>query len=263
MMHDWFVSGVNEMLLLFVIAVVAAVVDAIAGGGGLITVPSLMIAGLPPVTVLGTNRFQAVIGELTTSFMYLRSGQLTWQQLKLGLLFTVIGSVFGSMMVSMLDKHTLEILLPVLMVAITLYSMTSSKLKATSSSAAKVATVSFMVFAGLILGFYNGFFGPGTGSLWMLSLVIFLGYTIKQATMVTKPLNLMGNVVSLGLFVYIGQVDYRLGLVMGIGQVVGSVLGSQLVLHHGPRFIRPVFICVTLLMTSKLLWEHLPAGWWV
>ncbi|MCE0496215.1 TSUP family transporter [Vibrio salinus] len=250
-------------VFLFGIAIIAGIVDAIAGGGGLITVPALLLTGLPPMSVLGTNRLQAVIGELTTSFMYISSRQLPVKGIISGLICTSTGAVCGALAVSLIDKEALETLLPVLMVAITLYSVLSGKLKATEASEPKISTTHFMMLCGLLIGFYNGFFGPGTGSFWMLAFVTLLGYTIKQATMATKPLNLTGNFISLILFVFLGQVDYQLGLIMGIGQIIGSVIGSRFVLSYGTRLVRPVFITVTLIMTTKLIYEHVPVGWFI
>ncbi|MGF1763250.1 TSUP family transporter [Aliivibrio kagoshimensis] len=251
-------SSDSVYLLLFTIAVLAGVVDAIAGGGGLITIPSLLLLGLPPMVALGTNRLQAVIGELTTSLMFIFSKQLPTKGIVTGIFFTSIGALIGSFAVSIIDKESLEILLPIMMVAITVYSITSNKLKSTTTSIAKLSTPRFMVLAGLIIGFYNGFFGPGTGSIWMLAFVILLGYTIKQATMATKPLNLVGNIASLILFIVLGHVDYTLGLIMGAGQIIGSIIGSKFVITYGTRLVRPVFISVTMMMTAKLIYEHLP-----
>lgn len=250
-------------LLFFTIAVLAGVVDAIAGGGGLITIPSLLLLGLPPMVALGTNRLQAVIGELTTSLMFIVSKQLPTKGMGIGIVSTSIGALAGSFAVSIIDKESLEILLPIMMVAITVYSITSTRLKSTEASVAKLSTTKFMMIGGMVIGFYNGFFGPGTGSIWMLAFVILLGYTIKQATMATKPLNLVGNIASLILFIVLGHVDYTLGLIMGVGQIVGSIIGSKFVITYGTKLVRPVFISVTMTMTAKLIYEHLPADLFV
>ena len=250
-------------VFLFLISIIAGVVDAIAGGGGLITVPSLLLVGLPPMTVLGTNRLQAVIGELTTSVMFMRNKQFPVQGIVLGLIFTSFGAVLGTLAVGVIDKQVLEKLLPILMVAITLYSIFAKKLKATEATEPVLSNTHFMVVCGLLIGFYNGFFGPGTGSFWMLAFISLLGYTIKQATMATKPLNLIGNVISLILFIWLGSVDYQLGLIMAGGQIIGSVIGSKCVISYGNRLVRPVFISVTLIMTSKLLYENFSSAWFV
>ncbi|WP_404343827.1 TSUP family transporter [Pseudoalteromonas mariniglutinosa] len=246
------------MLFLFFVAICAGVVDAIAGGGGLISIPSLLIAGVPPVLALGTNRLQAVIGETTAFITFLLHQQIQIKGLFTGIIFTAVGALIGSYSVSLFDKQMLETLLPILMLCITFYAIFSKRLSQPSGYEAKLSTQSFMTYCGLLIGFYNGFFGPGTGSIWMLALVILLGFTIKQASIMTKPLNLTGNFISLLFFIAIGSVDYRLGLIMGAGQIIGAYVGSKLVIFKGDKIVRPIFIVVTLLITSKLLFENVP-----
>ena len=264
-MESGFVLSSGEWIysFLFAVSVFAGIVDAIAGGGGLITIPCLMLSGLPLMTVLGTNKLQAVVGELTTTFMFIASKEMPLKGLTLGIICTSLGALSGACAVSLFEKETLEIVLPVLMVGITFYSVTSKRLEATEPSKAKLTPQKFMVMCGALIGFYNGFFGPGTGSFWMLAFVVLLGYTIKQATMATKPLNLIGNTVSLVLFIILGQVDYTLGLVMGFGQITGSIIGSNFVISHGNRLVRPVFISVTMIMTAKLIYENIFMDWFV
>lgn len=242
--------------LLFFVAVIAGLVDAIAGGGGLITVPSLLLAGLPPMTALGTNRLQAVIGELTAALVFLAHRKMPLDNVFAGIVWTALGALAGSYSVSLVDATILKLIIPVLMVCITLYSVSSKKLTLISQSKPRLRPGVFMALAGATIGFYNGFFGPGTGSLWMLVFVVLLGYTIQQATMATKPVNLTGNAVSLIFFVGIGQVDFVLGLLMGTGQIAGALVGGKVVLVHGHKVVRPIFICVTLAMTGKLLYEN-------
>jgi len=246
----------NQLLLiLFFVAIIAGIVDAIAGGGGLITVPALLLAGIPPFYALGVNRLQAVIGETTSFLTFLAHKQLSTKGLLVGVISTAIGAILGSYSISLFSENNLKILLPILMLAITAYAVFSKRLKSTTNSKAKIDTHRFMILFGLIIGFYNGFFGPGTGSLWMVSFVILLGFTIKQASMSTKPLNLIGNIISLIFFIGLGYVDYQLGLIMGAGQIVGSIIGSKIVISNGDKIVRPVFISVTLIMTVKLIYE--------
>lgn len=247
--------SIEILSFLIFISIVAGVIDAIAGGGGLLTVPALMISGVPPLTALGTNRLQAIIGEFTACIVFIRGKQLKLQDLYYPVAFTAIGAFAGSVLVSQINKESIEIIIPVLMVAITLYSIFSKNLASSNNREAVFTKSQFSVVCGLLIGFYNGFFGPGTGSIWMVSFVLLLGYNIKQATIETKPLNLVGNLISMLLFIAIGQIDYTLGLLMGLGQILGSVIGGQLVLMKGVGLVRPVFITVSTLMTSKLLFE--------
>ncbi|MDW6001835.1 TSUP family transporter [Vibrio mangrovi] len=246
-------------LWLFVVAMVAGVIDSIAGGGGLLTVPALLLGGMSPVMALGTNRFQAVIGETTAFLTFWRYRQIQMTGLMLGVTFTAGGAVLGSYTVRWIDKSLLEMLIPVLMVAISIYSVFSGRLKQSVVSEPRISRYSFMLLCGVVIGFYNGFFGPGTGSIWIIAFITLLGLTIKQASVMTKPLNLTGNAVSLCLFISFGYVDYMAGIVMGFGQVFGAIIGSKIVISNGDRIVRPVFISVTLLMTCKLVYEQVSA----
>lgn len=259
---DFLLSTPHEsvILFLFLVAIVAGFVDAIAGGGGLITVPSLLLSGVPPLTVLGTNRMQSAIGELTSFITFWRNNAINVRGLWWGAGATAVGATLGSFSVSLFSSDLLRAILPVLMVLITLYAILSSRLRASVRSQALLTTKAFMIAGGLSIGFYNGFFGPGVGSIWMLAFIALLGLTVKEASIATKPLNLIGNVISLCFFAYLGSVDYALGLAMGAGQIIGAFAGSHLVIANGDRIVRPVFIIVCSLMTAKLLYENLSAS---
>ncbi len=256
---DFLFSTPHEsvVLFLFLIAIVAGFVDAIAGGGGLITVPGLLLSGVPPITALGTNRMQSAIGELTSVITYWRHNVINVQTLWLGGLATAIGAIAGSFSVSLFSSDLLRSILPIMMVLITLYSIFSNRLRSSIRSRALLSTQSFLIGGGLLIGFYNGFFGPGVGSIWMLAFIALLGLTVKEASISTKPLNLIGNVVSMCFFAYLGAVDYALGLAMGVGQIIGAFAGSRLVIANGDKVVRPCFIAVCLVMTGKLIYENL------
>jgi uncharacterized membrane protein YfcA len=246
----------NIILFLFVIAVIAGFVDAIAGGGGLITVPSLLLSGVPPLTVLGTNRMQSAIGELTAFITFWRNNAINVSGLWIGAIATTIGAVLGSYAVSLFSTDLLKSLLPILMMLITLYSIFSSRLRSSIRSSARLSTAKFMIMGGVLIGFYNGFFGPGTGSIWMLAFLALLGLTVKEASIATKPLNLIGNVISMFFFINLGAVDFTLGLAMGVGQIIGAFVGSHVVISNGDKIVRPVFITVCCVMTTKLIYEE-------
>lgn len=247
----------NLLTVLFIIAIVAGLIDAIAGGGGLITIPAMLILGVPPIITLGTNRMQAVIGELTACVSFSRYGAMKFECLIVGIAATSLGALIGTYAVNLLSGKSLDILIPIMMVGITIYSIFSKNLKRKVSTEPLITTQFFMILCGLLVGFYNGFFGPGTGSIWMICFILLLGYSIKQASIATKPLNLAGNFVSLLFFVSLGKVDFVLGAVMGGGQILGSIIGSHLVIVKGNSIVRPVFIFVTLCMTIKLLYENI------
>ncbi len=249
----------NALLFLFSIAIVAGLVDAIAGGGGLITLPSLLLSGVPPLTVLGTNRMQSAIGELTAFLTFWRNNAVNISGLWIGVCATAFGAIIGSFCISLFSTDLLKSMLPILMAVITVYAIFSTRLRRSVRAQALLSNRTFMIVGGLSIGFYNGFFGPGVGSFWMLAFIALLGYTAKEASIATKPLNLMGNVISLLFFAYIGAVDITLGLAMGAGQIIGSFAGSHLVLNKGDKIVRPVFITVCCVMTAKLLYSEAAA----
>lgn len=226
--------------------------DTIAGGGGLITIPMLLVAGVPPHMALGTNRLQACIGELAATTRFYQKKALPLASLKLGIVFTAMGASLGTFLVSLIDGKQLTPIILVLMVTITLYSIFSKSLTQAHGEP-RMGEPSYYMLAGLGIGFYNGFFGPGTGSIWMISFILLLGLDLKAATIRTKPLNFSGNLISMSCFLWLGMVNYRLGLLMGLGQIVGAYLGSGMVMRRGTRLIRPLFITMTSLTTLKLI----------
>ncbi|HDO7145075.1 TSUP family transporter [Klebsiella pneumoniae] len=247
--------GPQLLFIMFIVAIVAGFVDAIAGGGGLIAMPAFLLAGVPPITALGTNRLQASIGELTSIVVYKRRGLLIQEGLLKGAAWTGFGAVIGSISASIMTKEALEIMLPALMVCILLYTVFSKRIRENTPQKKILSPATFMCVMGIILGFYNGFFGPGTGSLWVVAFVSLMGATIKQASIYTKPLNFTSNIVSLAYFIFIGKVIFLLGGIMALGQIIGAAAGSKLVVKNGEKVVRPFFILVVSAMTIKLIWQ--------
>lgn len=240
------------LLALFVIAIIAGWVDSIGGGGGLICIPALLWAGFTPLETLATNKLQASFGSSTAAINYTRHGLVDVKGQKLAIALTFLGSVCGTLLVQQLDASLLEKAIPVLLIAFALYFLFSPKI----SDADKYQVISPPVFAltvGFGAGFYDGFFGPGTGTFFMMGYVALLGYGVPKATGNTKLLNFTSNIASLLFFALSGHIVWLAGLVMGIGQVIGSYIGSHMAVKHGTRLIRPVLVTVSLLVSLKLL----------
>lgn len=248
------------IVILFFIAIFSGFIDAIAGGGGLISTPAMLILGLPPVIALGTNRLQSSIGELTSILIYKNNGKINGKHLLKGIVSASIGAILGSYFVNSIPNDTLYIILPILMTAILIYTIFSKKIRENKESKKIISLPVFMIIMGVLLGFYNGFFGPGTGSLWVISFISLVGYTIKNASINSKPLNFSSNLVSLFCFIYMGQVNYKVGITMAIGQIIGSTLGSRAVLNNGDKIVRPIFIAVTSVMTMKMIYDGVTLG---
>ncbi len=239
--------------ILFLTAFVAGLIDSIAGGGGLITIPVLLGCGLPPAEALGTNKLQASFGSGSAMLHFARAGVVHLRQCGEGVLCTAIGASLGVWAVQRTDPHLLRHLIPWLLIVIAAYTLFSPRL-GFDDRPPRFSTVPFYLLVGLAIGFYDGFFGPGTGSFWVVALMLGLGYNMTKATGYTKVMNFTSNIVALVLFLAAGQVHFREGLVMGAGQFLGARVGSKLVIRRGTGFIRPIFIMMVLAVTARLLY---------
>jgi len=234
----------------------AGLVDAIAGGGGLLTVPALLAAGVPPLLTLGTNKAQSSVGTALATWRYGRAGLIAWRPLLPALAATALGAGLGTWAVQIIQVATLKLIIPVLMLAAIVYFLASPRM--TDEDAHQ--RISLTAYAGVAggMGFYDGFFGPGTGSIIAASLVGLVGMGLSRATGHTKALNLTSNLVSVGLFIAAGRVLWLVALVMGLANIAGAWVGSHFVLRHGARLIRPLLVVVSVLLTIKILAD--PAG---
>lgn len=240
------------LCFLFAAAVAAGFVDSIAGGGGIITVPALLAVGLPPHLALGTNKLQASFGSLTAALNYRRGNMFSFRALALGIGFTALGAAAGTVTVQVISADWLKQIIPALLLAIFIYVLCNPDLGDVHKPRRMVPWLFYFVF-GCLIGFYDGFFGPGTGSFWTVAFVLCLGFDLKKATAHTKALNFASNIVSLITFLIGGNVVFVAGLTMGVGQALGAYLGSHIVLKRGTRFVRVFFLCVVAITIAKLL----------
>lgn len=221
----------------------AGTIDAIAGGGGLISLPVLMLTGLPAHVALGTNKLQASVGTGVATYHYFKKGLITSNAFLSGLLFGFLGTIGGAFLATHLNNQLLMHIIPFLMFGIFLYSIFAPRL-GVHDQLPKMKENLFYLFFGALLGFYDGFFGPGTGTLWVAALIFFLGYNLVKATAYTKIFNLKSNLIAFTYFGIFHQVNYKIGLVMALGQLAGGKLGARLALHYGASFIRVIFLGV-------------------
>ncbi len=249
-LHDLLLS-----FIVFITALIAGTVDTIAGGGGLICLPVLLLLGLSPQTALGTNKLQACFGAGTASYSFYRSGQIssTNPELLLGILITLLGASLGTLSIIFLSASFIKKIIPYLLLVALIYILFTPQKYLHQTKKPKLNKIIFLIIFGLILGFYDGFFGPGTGSFWAVLIMIFLGLNLKQATMHAKIFNFSSNLAALFWFISFGHINYFIGCVMGIGQALGAILGSQLVLKQGVKLIKPVFILMVSVMIGILL----------
>lgn len=245
--------GVQMLLWVIIGGFVAAFVDAVVGGGGLIAVPVLLLTGMPPTVALGTNKLAASMCSCTSMITFMRSGKVELGVV--GYLFplALLGSVSGTLTLQFIPSSFLRPMVVVMLVAVTIYTLikkqwgresTYTELSLRSKTAAAAAAVG--------LGFYDGFFGPGTGS-FLLFVFLMLGFDFVTAAGNSKVLNFASNIASLGTFIYLGLVNYSVGIPMGIAMIGGALLGSKIAIRKGSAYVRPLFITVTALLIGKQL----------
>lgn len=238
--------------ILFLGGLAAGFVDSIAGGGGLISVPILLSVGIPPQFALGTNKLQSSFGSSMAARNYTRGGLVAVKDLVSGILFTAIGAAIGTLTVQRLSQELLQKMIPILLLIIFIFVLFSKNIGAEDQKP-KIQTGTFFLIFGLILGFYDGFFGPGTGSFWILAFILLLGFNSKKASAYTKWLNFTSNIIALLFFALQGHVLLLPGLIMAGGQMGGAYLGSKLVLRSGTRFIRTFLLLATAATIIRLL----------
>lgn len=242
------------LALLFVTGLVAGFVDSIAGGGGLLSLPVLMSVNFPPQLALGTNKLQAAFGSGSAAVHFTRKGLVSPRECGWGIFYTVIGATVGSVLVLNLDPALLKKLIPVLLLAIAGYMFIKPQL-GDRETAPRMSIARFYPLAGLGLGFYDGFVGPGAGTFWTMAFMLGLGFNLTRATAHTKVMNFASNLVSLIFFSATRRVFIVPGIVMGVGQWLGAWAGSHMVVTRGTKFIRPIFLTMVLAVTLKLIYD--------
>jgi len=236
---------------LVAVAALAGFIDAIAGGGGLLTLPALLAAGVPPVSALATSKLQSSLGTASAAFAYARGGHVQFRKMGGAAATAFAGSATGGIAVQSLDPTFLQALVPVLLIAIAIYFLASPKV-ADQPRPARLRLLAYAGVAGAI-GFYDGFFGPGTGAFLVVSMILLAGMDLVRATANTKLLNLASNLGALLVLAAGGHVIWVLGLATAAGSMTGGQLGSMAALKVGPRVIRPLLVIVSLAMTARIL----------
>ncbi|MDD3267373.1 MAG: TSUP family transporter [Burkholderiales bacterium] len=259
-MHQFFAEHLYYMyLFLIIMGFIAGFVDAIAGGGGLISLPALTYTGMPMAMVLGTNKLQSSIGTGVATFKYYKDGLINFNTVYRGLLMGLLGALLGAITANFIPNDFMHYIVPFLMLAVFIFNLFNKSLGVKEGTKRMDETVFFSVF-GFIIGFYDAFFGPGTGNFWVILIVYFLGYTFLNASGYAKVLNLKSNIFSLMVFVYFGHVNYLIGFIMAIGQFAGGYFGAKMVILKGSKLVRPIFIIVVglnvLLMFYQLIFHH-------
>ena len=237
------------LAFLFLIGVLAGFLDTLVGGGGLLAVPALLLSGIPPIYVLGTNKFQGSMGTGIATFLLFRKKKLDLQSVKNLMIASFIGSVIGGIIVQFVDTEILSFVIPIVLVIIAIYFIVSPKPRVISSSSN--SDKRFESYAVPGVGFYDGMFGPGAGSFFVMTGVMLKKLEIIQATILAKPLNFASNIAGLIVFFIFGHIAFIVGLVMMLGQFIGSFFGTHYLLKANPKVIRILIVISSLAMLAK------------
>lgn len=245
--------NIYTMIFLCCAGFLASLVDSIAGGGGLISLPAYMIAGLPTHIALGTNKFAASMGSLTSSISFIRSGNCNFRLLKIVGPFTFLGSILGVKAVLLIDEGFLQPLVLVLVLGIGVYTFFSKTIGENDTfHGFTKKNLSLSILLGFSLGFYDGFFGPGTGSFLIFGLISILGFNFLKASANARVLNFISNISALVAFALSGNINYLIGIPVCIFMILGAKVGTKLAIKNGTKLIKPIFITMSLAVAIKM-----------
>jgi len=235
----------------------ASFIDSVVGGGGLISLPAIMLTGLPPVVALGTNKAAAFLGALTSVISFMRSGKVDFKIIKYLFPLSFIGSLIGVFVVREIPPDFLRPLVVVMLIAVTIYSLFRKDWgeKSTYDGMTK-KKMYFSAVIALIFGFYDGFFGPGTGS-FLLFAFLCIGFDFICSAANARALNFASNLAAALLFMYFGLVNYAYAIPMGIAMILGAYFGTKMALSKGVAYVKPLFILMTAILIGKQLWDLL------
>ena len=236
------------------VAVLTGFIDSIAGGGGLIMMPALLFAGVPPINALATNKLQSMFGTSVACFNYARKGLVDWRSNWLSIVLIFLAAGAGVIVVQLVSSKALALVIPLLLLAVAAYVLVSPRMS-DEGAHQRIGTHAYTP-VGAAIGFYDGFFGPGTGSFFTTTLVALRGLGLTRATALTKLFNLTSNVAAVLLFAIGGKMLWLLGLSMAAGAMLGGWIGSHTAMRFGAKVIRPLLVILSLGLTARLLWSY-------
>lgn len=235
------------------VAVFTGFLDSIAGGGGLVMMPSLLFAGLPPQLALGTNKVQSSFATTMAFRNYAKAGLVEWRKEKWLALAAFVGAAMGAVLVQQISAEVLNLVVPLLLMGVAAYVLFSPRMDDRQAQEV-LSRKGYAPITGGI-GFYDGFFGPGTGSFFAATLVGLRGEGLTRATGHAKLFNMMTNIAAVLVFAAGGKIIWLLGLAMAVGSMTGSWLGSRFAVRHGAKLIRPLLVTISVLLTAKLIYD--------
>ncbi|WDU47058.1 TSUP family transporter [Taylorella equigenitalis] len=244
-----------QLVLLFSVGLIAGFIDSIAGGGGLITIPVLMLSNVPLISMLAVNKIQGVAGSSTATLTMIKKRVIKFEDVWKPFLASFVGATIGAIAIQFFNEKALSIIIPIVLLGIGFYYLLTPSIGSVEAEPRlSESKFNYGVVPGI--GFYDGAFGPGTGSFFSLSYILLRGKKIIEATGSAKALNFASNIGSMLVFVIGGHAIWSIAIVMAIGQILGAFLGSLVVISKGATWIRPMVVVMCFLMVAKYLYEQ-------
>ena len=246
--------GTVTVISLIILSFVAGFIDSVVGGGGLIQIPALLIslpkASLP--TIFGTNKIAALAGTSISALKYSKRIKFNYKLLITISICAGLASFLGAKVVSYINVNTLKPVILVVLIVIVIYTFLKKDLGSVQTKNLLFhRQLIYGSLIGLIVGFYDGFFGPGTGSFFVLGFVVILGFEFVQASAYSKVINCMTNISALIVFIRQGNYLLELAIIMSVCNITGNLIGTRLALIKGNTFVRTIFLFIAILMTFR------------
>ncbi|PEF34515.1 hypothetical protein CON84_25630 [Bacillus sp. AFS094228] len=252
---------ISTLLLLMFFGFLAAFIDSVVGGGGLISIPALLFSGLSPSAAIATNKLASSMGSLTSTIAFIRSGKVDFKLVSKLFPLIFIGSLLGAWVVNFVSPELLKPMILVLLIAIAIYTFFKKDWGQKSTyhtlTWQKAALFAFAIFA---IGFYDGFLGAGTGS-FILFAFLMIGFDFLHSAGNAKFLNFGSNLAALIMFIFLDTVNFSYGIPMGISMIAGALAGSKFAIKKGVAYVRVLFIIVTVILIVKNIMDYLMGGY--
>jgi len=245
---------------MFILAFSAGFIDSVVGGGGLIQLPAMLIlfAGIPVPTLMGTNKFAGFSGTALATTRYLKQTNVPWKSIWPAILSALIFSFLGARVVSHIHKEDIKMIVLCLLIAVAIYTFLKKEFglhHAPKLNVFQTAVYSFLT--GALLGFYDGFFGPGTGSFLIVVFISLFGFNFLIASASAKLVNCATNISALTYFIITGQINYPLAISVAVFNMAGSFIGSKMAIQKGSAFVRTFFLIIVTGMILKFGYDIL------
>ena len=244
-----------DYLIVCPLVFLAGFVDAVAGGGGLISLPAYMIVGLNPIDAIGTNKFSASCGTMVATMRYSRCGYIRWRELVPAIILALVGSWVGARLALLVENDIFKIVMLVVLPITAIFVLNKKALSKYRSPYPVTKAMTIIALLALMMGVYDGFYGPGTGTFLMLMLVGIAHISLEQAVGTTKVINLSTNLASLSVYLVHGKVLFPLALVAAVFGVAGNFIGARYFTKKGAGFVKPIIVVVLAIFFVKLCWE--------